>query len=131
MEPEQKDSNKSFNSKFCIHLEYAISKEFQFSVDKELKHFWCDGVNPEPLIGFDNNKEYLDYKNICKTKIIETIIWTGQTGQTIYSLKINLGNQSLKKYMDGLNMIDCIPEENTKDWIDIDVENKTMEIKID
>ncbi|WCO03537.1 hypothetical protein [Psychroserpens ponticola] len=130
METEQKDYNKSFNSKFCVHLEYAISREFQYSADKELKHFWCDGVSSEPLIGFENNKEYLDYKNISKTKFIETIAWTGQTGQTIYNLTINLGKQSLKEYKDGLSLIDCIPEENTRDWIDIDVENKTMEIKL-
>lgn len=45
-------------------------------------------------------------------------------------MTIHLGNQALKNYSEGADMIDCLPSSESMDWIDIDTEKKKIEIKL-
>ena len=116
----------SFNKDFCSKLESRICREFENSKDTELKGFWCDGVLWKPLIENQLTKKHVNDKRQIVTKA-----WIGKTGQTEYQATICFGKMSLSKYAKGIDLTDCIPEEHSQeDWIEIDIVNKTLEIKL-
>ena len=57
---------ESFNEDFCIRLEYHLTKAFEYSGDKTLKGFWCDGILM-PLI-----ESQLTKKSVNETRKIVT-----------------------------------------------------------
>ena len=114
-----------FNKDFCYKLEFRICHEFENLKDTALKGFWCDGVLWEPSIESQLTKKYVNDKRQIVTKA-----WIGKTGQTEYQTTIYFGKKSLSKYAKGIDLTDCIPEEGSEDWIEIDVVNKTLGIKL-
>ena len=121
---EQK-TESPFNEKFCAKLEYRICHELEKSTDPELKGFWCDGISWLPT-------EYqLNKKHVNDKRRIETKAWIGKTGQTEYKATIHFGKRSLSKYAKGMDLTESIPElESQSEWIEMDIENKTIEIKL-
>lgn len=96
------------------------------STDPELKGFWCDGVSWFPT------KSQLTKKHINDKRKIVTKAWIGKTGQTEFKATINFGQKALSKYAKGLGLTGTIPElELDLEWIEIDIENKTIEINLD
>lgn len=122
MREQEKQTVESFNKDFCLHLEYHLCGTFTNSDQEELRGFWCDGVS------WDLPDSQITKKSVNDSRKIETITWIGKTGQDIYYLTIRFGKYSLRRYAKGRSLIDCIPSEETMDWIDIDTKNKTIEL---
>jgi hypothetical protein len=114
-----------FNEEFCTRLEYRICHELEKSADPKLKGYWCDGVSWFPT------ENQLTKKHINDKRKIETKAWIGKDGQDEYRATINFGQKSLSKYARGLDLTETIPElESDSEWIEIDIQNKTIEIKL-
>jgi len=114
-----------FNEEFCTQLEYRICHELKKSTDKELKGFWCDGVSWLPT------EKQLTKKYVNDKRKIETKAWIGKTGQTEFKATVHFGQKALSNYSKGLDLTESMPElESNSEWIEIDLENKTIEIKL-
>ena len=123
-----KSYNKSFNADFCVKLEGAITRAFAYFEQTELRKFWCDGVLHAPFYNDDVNREYLLFENVKKRGTIETTSWNGLDGQTEYKTTIHLGAKSLKIYEQGNDLTESIPNDDDKDWIEMSLENKELEV---
>lgn len=112
-----------FNQDFCSQLEYSLDFE---QLDREdLKGYWCDGVDHLPK----------DIKSLAKSRIekertIVTKAWIGRDGQGEYEMTINLGGDFIKAYMSDSNLLASIPGREEKGWIDVDTEQRKVEIKL-
>jgi len=125
MNEKENKTDQSFNEDFGVHLEYHLCRTFENSVKEKLRGFWCDGILWHPFIDSKITK-----KSVNDTRKIETRAWIGKTGQYEYNMTIRFGKYSLRRYAKGTSLIDCIPSEETMDWIDIDTENKIIEIRL-
>lgn len=128
MTDKSESYSNSFNEEFCTQLEYKISKAFNNS--KELKNLWCDGVSWAPYYNSDVNRNYLSIENVMERKQIKTTSWIGEDGQDEYEMTIKFGLIAIEKYQREDSLIDCIPNEESIDWISLDRENKRVEIKL-
>lgn len=54
----------------------------------------------------------------------------GKSGQDIYTMTLKLGKEALAKYSKGASIIECLPSEETMDWVSVDIENKTVELRL-
>lgn len=115
---------ESFNEDFCAELEYHLTRTFNQSDDKNLRGFWCDGI----LI--PTNDFQLTKKNINDKRKIVTKAWLGYDGQDEYEMTINLGRYSLRRYVKGTDLSDCLPKEDNMDWVLLDMKSKTIELKL-
>ncbi|TYA84234.1 hypothetical protein [Seonamhaeicola marinus] len=114
-----------FNEEFCTRLEFRLCREFSESDDAKLKGFWCDGVSWFPT---DNQ---LTKKHVNDIRKIITKAWIGKSGQDVYQATIHFGKKSLSNYSKGKELTECIPElDSDMDWIEIDIEEKTIEITL-
>jgi len=121
-----KNIKTPFNEEFCTRLEYRICHELEKSTDSDLKGFWCDGVSWFPT------KKQLTKKYVNDKRKIETKAWIGKTGQTEFKATVHFGKKALSKYAEGMDLTECIPDlESQAEWIEIDLENKNIEKKID
>lgn len=111
---------ESFNQEFCDFLEFHLCDTFRNSEKKEIRWFWCDGVD----------YHHFDKKYVNDNRKIRTIAWIGQGGQDIYEMTIIFGKYSLRRYAKGTNMIDCVPDSDSMDWITLNVEEKKIEIRL-
>ena len=119
--------SKSFNEEFCTTLEYTLCSIFSNCKDEELKGFWCDGVSWAPYFNPEVNRDYLSIEKVKERQDIETSARMGISGQDEYEMKILLGENSLRKYLNSESLIDCIPSWENNDWVEID----TIECKIE
>jgi hypothetical protein len=117
-------TKESFNEDFCAQLEYHLTRTFGHADDKLLKGFWCDGV----LIPTDDTQ--LTKKNINGKRKIVTKACLGYDGQDEYEMTINFGQYSLRRYAKGTDLSDCLPNEDTMDWISLDMKSKTIELQL-
>ena len=74
----------------------------------------------EPII----NRDQLE------TKQIDTQAWAGVTGQDKYEMIIKSGPDALNKYAEGSSLIDCLPGDESLDWVMPDIEKKTIELQL-
>ncbi len=111
---------ESFNENFCAFLESHLCKTFKNSEDKEIRRLWCDGVVCSQV----------SKKHVNNNRRIQTMAWIGQDGQTEYELTIEFGKYSLRRYARGTEMIDTVPNSDTMDWIELDIEKKTIMINL-
>ena len=119
MDEMENKTGESFDEDFCGYLEYHLCRTFA----NHHSGFWCDGVSHLPLY-----ESQLTKKSVNDTRKIETQAWLGLTGQDEYKMIIRFGKYSLRRYARGTSLIDCIPSEETMDWIDIDIGDKIIEI---
>ena len=112
-----------FNNEFCTHLEWKI--DFENLGIEGLKRYWCDGVDPIPY-----DLKSLSKENIRKNKKIITRAWIGEDGQGVYEMEIKFGEKSVENYINGLSLIECIPDKEDKDWIKIELENNRIEVQL-
>jgi hypothetical protein len=118
-------TNESFNKEFCQHLEFHLCQTFANSSHQDLRRFWCDGVSWIP-----RHESHITKKHVNDTRMIETQAWLGQTGQDVYEMTIRLGKYALRRYAKGKSLIDCIPSEESMDWVIIDPENRMIELQL-
>lgn len=117
------DFQPPFNQDFCTHLAGCL--DFEHLKRDDLKGYWCDGINHLPY----------DIKSLAKSRVekdrqIKTKAWIGKDGQGEYDMILNLGNEFVKAYSSDQNLIDSIPDKKEKDWVAIDTDRKTIEIKL-
>lgn len=122
--------NNSFNEDFCIHLEYHLCRTFANEAVDKFNVFWCDGVSWAPYYSANANMDYLSVENILKRKKIITSANIGVDGQDYYEISLLLGEKALSNYEFGLSLIDCLPNEESMDWISLDISNKKIELKL-
>ena len=120
-----KNNNTSFNEKFCSQLEFHSCRAFEKSDRQDIKGFWCDGVSWTPTLDGQLGK-----KNVNDKRKIVTKAWLGKDGQSEYEMTIYFGQYSLSRYAKGTQLTDCIPSEDTMDWIEINPAKKVIEIKL-
>nr|WP_299488442.1 hypothetical protein [uncultured Allomuricauda sp.] len=126
MTNSQQNIEIPFNEEFCTQLEYRICHELEKSTDPKLKGFWCDGVSLFPT------ENQLTKKYVNDKRKIETKAWIGKSGQTEFKATVHFGKKALSKYAKGTELTECIPDlESQSEWIEIDLENKNIEIKLD
>lgn len=123
-ESKEKEIKESFNQDFCVQLEYHLTRTFGNSEDKNLKGFWCDGV----MMPFIDSQ--LTKKSVNDKRMIITKAWLGYDGQGEFEMTIKFGQHSLRRYAKGSDLADCLPSEDTTDWITLDIERKTIEVKL-
>jgi hypothetical protein len=121
---EEIKDKESFDRDFCEHLEYHLGRTFTNSDDKEIHELWCDGIL-DPFI-----ESQLTKKNVNDTRTIVTTAFIGHDGQGKYEMTIRLGQQSLRQYAKGSSMIDCLPSEESMDWITLDLDNQKIEVRL-
>lgn len=118
-------NEQSFNKEFCSHLEYLLSATFEKLEREDLIGFWCDGVSSIP-----ESEKQLSKKSVIDTRKIITKAWISKDGQSEYEMTIHFGKHSLRQYAKEAPLTDCLPNDDTMDWIDIDITNKTIEIRL-
>ena len=115
---------ESFNDDFCLRLEYHLCETLWKSTRGDIRGFWCDGV------GFWDSDPQITKKRVNGTRRIETVAYLGKSGQEPYKMTIRLGRYALRRYARGNSMVDCIPSNETMDWIDVDTVKRTIEIRL-
>ena len=105
-------------------LENKICGALANADDEQVRHFWCDGVLP----GFDN--EYTQ-KHVNDNRRIALTAFCGKDGQEKYELILIFGPKALSRYARGLDIADCIPDSDRRNWLDIDISKKLMWIQLD
>ncbi|WP_207430971.1 hypothetical protein [Sabulibacter ruber] len=111
---------ESLDEDFCSALEYRLTRIFRESDQKEIRSLWCDGISP----GIETNDNPIDSRRI------RTKAWIGKDGQEEFSMTILLGEEAIVKFLNGGSLIDSIPREETKDWMDIDTEGRTVTVQL-
>lgn len=116
----------SFSNDFLEYLEFYLSKKIATSKRHEYKWLWCDGIQSP-------GGEQLSIENITSKKQVTTTGWMGLRGSTeqdIYEFIFILGDNSLNCYLQGLNIKDCLPDDEISNWVNIDIEHKKLTIKL-
>ena len=117
------DSLKQFiDGDFLLKLEYHLSKAFKDSPDNTVKYFWCDGILIEENIYTKSTIE--------AEKQIIAKAWIGVDGQDIYKMVITLGKHSFESYLNGADINNYLPEGNISNWLSIQPNDKTIEIRL-
>ncbi len=112
-----------FNQNFCSLLEYSLP--FEQLENKELRGFWCDGIESIPY-----DIENLALNRLKQNRSVKTRAWTGVSGQDIYEMTILFGEQSINCFEQGLSLEGCIYSENADDWIKVEPDKKKIEIRL-
>jgi len=113
------------NNDFCAFLEFKISKAFANSTNDKVKGFWCDGVLL-PTSEYAYSKKFInDNRQVVMTAFI------GLSGQDKYELILKFGNKALSKYARDLDITECVPDPESSNWFDIDLERQQILINLD
>ncbi|MGZ3778394.1 MAG: hypothetical protein ACXVJV_16135 [Mucilaginibacter sp.] len=89
----------------------------------KFKYFWCDGIEiPEECSQLS--------EGFHESRQIITCALLGTTGQDKYQMVIKLGDISLERCTKGVNISDCLPGDQSSDWVDIDPASKTVVLKL-
>jgi hypothetical protein len=56
--------------------------------------------------------------------------WIGINGQDIYKMTIKLGASSLNRVIQDLTLIDCLPNEASLNWVELDLERKEIQLQL-
>ncbi len=110
----------TFNQSFCVHLEYYLGTALTNLKREDLNGFWCDGIA----------QHYISKKDLNDKRKIETIAWLGKSGQVVYQMTIYLGKYALRRCARGTDMLDCIPDMEATDWIEINPKERTIAIHL-
>ncbi len=76
------------------------------------------------------NDPQLTQKHVRDTQKIETWAYIGKDGQDKYQMTVRFGKDSLRRYAEGKSLIECIPGAERMDWIDIEIDKKTIELRL-
>lgn len=121
MSVSQNIESCSINESFLQFLEYHLSKTLAKSPDKNIKWLWCDGIKM-PMAS------QLNKQKIIKLKQVETECWLGINGQEIYKVLIKFGPCSIENLKNELSLTNCVPNEESMDWVKLRIEHKEVEL---
>jgi hypothetical protein len=115
----------TFDREFCIFLEFHLTEAFFNSrrsrFDPDL---WCDGIL------MPNVDSMVTKKSVNDSRKIVTGAYTGEGGQTLYAMTIKFGRKSLSRYARDLRLEECVPSADSLDWVTIDTEMRTIELRL-
>ncbi len=116
------------NKDFLIHLEFEISNALENASEKDKRSYWCDGILMPDLEDDYSQKTINDKRKIA----LRAVIPKGQYKNKDYwwDLVLKFGKYSLRRYAKGKSLEDCVPNSENADWIELDVENKTIEVQL-
>jgi len=119
-----KTIKKSFSGDFFVHLEYHLTKAFKNAPRaNKFEYVWCDGIETP-------DARDISMENFMATREIVTRAWLGYSGQDIYSMTMRLGEKSWEKCLKGHGLIRCLPSDKSIDWVDIDIEKRTIALQL-
>ena len=121
----------SFNEEFCLYLEKYLGLIFENSDDEIIRTFWCDGVSRAPFHNTRSNEWYLSNKRVRRDRSIETVVYTGKTGQEIFNLVIELGPVAIRLYENGQGLKESLPGVEERDRIEIDIKSKAIKLRLE
>ncbi|MCB2410305.1 hypothetical protein [Hymenobacter lucidus] len=105
-------------------MESHLERTFADADRKEIKGLWCDGIlMPLP-------ESQLTKKAVNDTRQIVTKAFIGHSDTSTYSLIIDFGKFSLRRYAKGTSLVDCVPSAESMDWISIDIDNQLIRIQL-
>jgi len=115
----------SFDQNFCHALSFHLTEALMNACTDKFNCLWCDGIlAPEVYEQFTS-------RNITSIKFLVTRAWIGVRGNTpLYVMKIKVGRCSRRRALKGLDLDDCLPDADTFDWIEIDVENREIALQL-
>lgn len=111
-----------FDQDFCSFLEFHLSRTFKNSAVKNIHGLWCDGIIHEPLTK--------SKKSVNDSRQLETKAFIGKDGQGEYKMTIKFGKDALSKYARGLDLTPCVPSDKSMNWVNIDIDKKTIELQL-
>ena len=114
----------SLLDEFLVHLEFRLSAFFEYHQFEEANGYWCDGIFISELDPQRTKKHVNDKRRIV------TQAWIGKDGQDKYRMIILFGKYSLRRYAKGTSLVDCIPDYKSMDWIEMDIDEKTIQIRL-
>ncbi|TGE20164.1 hypothetical protein [Hymenobacter elongatus] len=118
-------ANDSFNESFYSYLEAHLERTFAHSNQERIQTLWCDGIRP-PII-----ESQLTKKSVDDSRQIVTKAFIGHSPTAdAYDLTILFGKYSLRRYAKGASLIDCIPDSESTDWMEIDTASHTIQIQL-
>ena len=117
------EAREPFDKEFCEYLEYHLTRTLRNSQDKEVSKLWCDGVAMP-------DSSQLTKKNVNDKRQIKTKAWIGVDGQTEFELIVKFGDYSLRKYSKGTSLAECVPDDNSIDWVTFDEKEKSIELRL-
>jgi hypothetical protein len=119
------EQEKILDQNFCEFLEYEICKALEHSDNYQIKGFWCDGV----LLNQPDNSYSQKFVNDNRQILLKAFI--GKDGQTEYDLTLKFGNKALSLFARNLDIKECVPSPDKKNWLDIDTKKNKIEIQLD
>jgi hypothetical protein len=124
--PESKEiqENASLNRVFFEALEWHLGKTFAHSPDSKLQGRWCDGIL-DPLVDMGSIQKIVNDK-----RMLVTTAFIGYDGQERYEMRIHFGPFALRRVARNTSLLDCIPDAASTDWVTLDLEGKTLEIRL-
>ena len=116
------------NKDFLVLLEYKISNALENASEKWKRSYWCDGI----LLPESEEDYSLKKVNDSRKIILRAVVPKEQYKDKHYwfDMVLKFGKKSLSKYAKGKILDDCIPDTDSADWIEIDVENRIIEVTL-
>jgi len=109
----------SFNEEFCRQLAYHLERTFSNSPDKRIYPIVCEDILL-PFTRWHLSRKYVnDNRKIVTDAYIEFVS---------YEMTIHFGKYSLRRYARGTSLLDCLPSSESMDWIELDMEKRTISV---
>ncbi len=114
---------------FLESLEYSISQVQANSPNKEERGYQCDGIMVEDLERIEEHTSQVLQSSSLKAI---AIIPRGQYKESDYRFHMNIlfGEQATEKLSQGLDLTNAIPDENTLEWISLDLAANTITVQL-
>lgn len=111
---------KAFNKDFCLEAQFRVTASLYGLADKRWERVWCDGILPPEMYMQEPDAD--DH--------VLTTGWLGTDGQTKHWVVFRVGACTIKNAMNGLSIIDCLPDGSSAGWITIDAEKQVVELQL-
>ncbi len=113
---------------FLVYLEFAISNALENTPEKYKRSYWCDGILMPDSEADYSQKKVNDTRKITMRAVIPKEQY--EEKQYWYDLVLKFGKYSLRRYAKGTRLEDCVPSTDNADWIELDTENKVIEVQL-
>jgi hypothetical protein len=109
-------SRSAREAEFWRALEFRVAREFQGMVDRQLRHFWCDGFTPEQYHLQDTPPTITGHAYIVD-------------GQTQQSWKFTLYLDRAYSSPTEIDWTQLLPADTVTRWLAIDQASKVIQIE--
>lgn len=74
------------------------------------------------------NTDQLIWPNFYHTKKLTTEAWIANNKIRKIEMTINFGQNSIDNFTEGPSLIDCLPNDDDLDWVDLNWEENSIKI---